>query len=67
VQVVNGDAIEKKPLCGEIVILFFGTVDHIRDDCEIEAWMVSPGLDPAVVRVPIRVVLTNEKAPLSRE
>ena len=33
-------------------ILFFGAVDYIRDDCEIEAWMISPSLDPAIVRVP---------------
>ena len=38
-------------------ILFFGAVDYIRDDCEIEAWVVSPGLDPAIVRIPGRAVL----------
>src|SRR5262249_34967737 len=37
------------PLSQKIVVLFFGTLDHIRDDCEIEPWMVSPGLDPAIV------------------
>jgi len=59
VQVINGDAVEKGPLCQEIVVLVFGTVDDIWDDCEIEAWMVSPGLDPAIVRVPVRAALTR--------
>jgi hypothetical protein len=31
---VNGDAIQKGLFCKEIVVLFFGTADHIRDDCE---------------------------------
>jgi hypothetical protein len=68
VEVINRDAVEKGPLCQKIVVFFFGTVDHIRDDCEIEAWMISPGLDPAIVRVPGRAALPalhSEKAPLS--
>jgi hypothetical protein len=59
VEAVNGDAIEKGPLCKEIVVLFFGTVDFIWDDCKIEAWMVSPGLDPTIVGVPVSTVLTR--------
>jgi hypothetical protein len=51
VEVINGAAVEKGSLCQEIVVLFFGTIDQIRDNCEIEAWMVSPGLNPAIIRV----------------
>jgi hypothetical protein len=68
VEVINGHAVEKGPLCQKVVVLFFGTVDDIRDNCEIEAWMVSPGLDPARIRVPGRATLTrlpSEQALLS--
>jgi hypothetical protein len=40
VEVINGNAVERGPLCQQIVVPFFGTVDQVRDDCEIEAWMV---------------------------
>ena len=58
-QVINGHAVKKGPLCQKIVVLFLRTVDNIRDDCEIEARMVAPGLDPAIVRVPGRAALTR--------
>src|SRR6516225_11299953 len=68
---INGDAVEKGPLCQQIVVLFFGTVDDIRNDCEIEAWMVSPSLDPTIVRVPGRAALPRspqrEGAVIQRE
>jgi hypothetical protein len=69
VQVIDGDAVEKGPLCQQIVVLFFGTVDDIGDDCEIEAWMVSPAPRPNDSTSPMQggaaPLSTAKRAPLS--
>ena len=43
-QVINGDAVEKGPLCQKIVVPFFRTAVDVRNDCEIEALFIGHGV-----------------------